>query len=148
MTDRTNQAAPLCGHSGDPGAATDAASCPGAAQSGGEVAAWLRDHGSPGEAVVVLFRQQGLCQFRLDAIAAWRGNRVHLVEHGPFDAEGFSVDSPKGIYLRILKPAAAVLEAASKGATLQHCRLVNERDLSLREGALAQRLRLTFAPEA
>ena len=147
MTDYTNQTAPLCGHSGDPGVTPDAAGCPGVAQSGEEVAAWLRDHGAPGEAVVVLFRHQGLCQFRLDEIAAWRGHRVHLVEHGSFDAEGFSVGNPKGIYLRILKPTAVVLGAASKGATLQHCRLVNERNLSLREGALVQRLQRKFAPE-
>jgi hypothetical protein len=147
MTDPTNQSTPICGHSGHPGAVTDAGFCPGVEQSGEEVSAWLRDHGAPGEAVVVLFRQQGLCQFRLDEIAAWRGHRVHLVEHGSFDSRGFSGDSPKGIYLRILKPTAAVLAAASKGATLQHCKLVNERDLSGREEALAQRMRLKFAPD-
>lgn len=148
MTDRTNQAAPLCGHAGDPGAATDAAPCPGVAQSGAAVAAWLRDHGSPGEAVIVLFRQQGLCQFRLDEIAAWRGRRVHLVEHGSFDAAGFSIDSPKGTYLRILEPTPAVLAGASKGATLQHCRLANRRHLSPREQELAQRMARRLAADS
>jgi len=147
MTDRTNQPAPLCGYSGDPGAMTNAAFCPGAEQSGDEVAAWLHDHGAPGEAVVLLFRHQGLCQFRLDEIAAWRGHRVHLVEHGSFESQGFSIDKPKGIYLRILKPTAVVLDAALKGATLQHCKLVNERQLSAREEALAHRIRRKFIPE-
>jgi hypothetical protein len=144
MTDPTNQASgyPRC-----QGASGDAGFCPSAEQPGAEVSAWLRDHGSPGEAVVVLFRHQGLCQFRLDEIAAWRGHRVQLVEHGSFDAQGLAVGSPKSIYLRILKPSAAVLAAALTGATMQHCTLVNRRDLSAREEALAQRLRDKFGPE-
>ncbi len=60
---------------------------PGADQSGEEVSAWLRDYGSRGKAVVVFFKQQALCQFRLDEIRAWRGRRVHLVEHGVFDEQ-------------------------------------------------------------
>lgn len=147
MTDRTNRTARLCGYSGRPGGPTDQGVCPAAAQSGGEVAGWLRDHGSPGKAVVVLFRQQGLCQFRFDEIKAWRGRRVHLVEHGPFDSRGFAIGSPKSTYLRILKPTATILGPALKGATLLQCRLVNERDLSTREDALAQRMRREFAPD-
>ena len=114
--------------------------CPGADQSGEEVAAWLRDHGSPGEAVVVFFKQHALCQFRLDEIKARRGRRILLVEHGAFDAQGFSVNRLKRIILRILKPSAPIVSAAIRGATLQYCTLVNERDLSPQEEILARRL--------
>jgi hypothetical protein len=121
--------------------------CPGIDQSGEEVAAWLRDHGSPGEAVVVFFKQHALCQFRLDEIEAWRGRRIHLVQHGAFDAQGFSVNRLKCIILRILKPSAPVVAAAIRGATLQHCTLVNERDLSPQEETLARRMVNQTAPE-
>jgi hypothetical protein len=141
MTDRTNQTAQLCGHPRCLGGMTDAGFCPGAEQSTEEVSAWLRDHGSPGEAVIVFFRHQGLCQFRLDEIEAWRGHCVHLVEHGSFDSQGFSIRRPTSVYLRILTPTAVVREAALRGATLQHCKLVNERNLSAREQALAHRMR-------
>ena len=76
-----------------------------------------------------------------------RGHRVNRVEHGSFDSEGFSISRPKSIYLRILKPTALVLEATLKGATLQHCKLVNERELGGREEALARRMRRKFAPD-
>ena len=145
MTDPTNQA---FGYPRCQGASGDAGFCPSAEQSGDEVSAWLRDHGSPGDAVVVFFRHQGLCQFRFDEIEARRGHRVHLVEHGSFDAQGPAVGSPKSIHLRILKPTPAVLAAALAGATMQHCRIVNRRDLGAREQALAQRLRGSVAPES
>lgn len=128
-------------------AGIDLGYCPAEHQSGEEVAAWLRDHGSPGEAVVVAFRQHTLCQFRLDEIEAWRGRRVHLVEHGAFDAQGFSVDSLKGIHLRILRPTAPVVAAAIRGVTLQHCNLANERELSAPEKILAKRMLDKIAPD-
>jgi hypothetical protein len=130
----------LCGYSHCLGNGIDGWGCPGADQSGEEVSVWLSDHGWPGQAVVVFFRQQALCQFRLDKIRAWRGRRVHLVEHGAFDAQGFSVSRLKSINLRILKPSAAAVEAATRGATLQHCKLVNERELSAQEEVLASRM--------
>jgi len=148
MTDSANEAAQPFAHPRCQGAAADAGVCPAAEQSGAEVAAWLGDHGLPGEAVVVFFRQQGLCQFRLDEIAARRGRRIRLAEHGSFDAQGLAVGSPKSIHLRILKPTPAVLAAALAGATMQHCRIVNRRDLGAREQALAQRLRGSVAPES
>lgn len=114
--------------------------CPAADQSGEEVAAWLRSQGSPSQAVVVFFRQQALCQFRLDEISAWRGDRVHLVEHGAFDAHGFSVIRLKHIHLRIVMPSAPVVAAATRGVTLQHCNLVNKRALSPQEEVLARRM--------
>ena len=131
----------LCGYAHSLEIDEGAWCCPAADQPGEEVAAWLHDHGLPGEAVVVFFKQQALCQFRLDEIAAWQRRRVYLVEHGAFDAQGFYISGPKRIDLRILKPSTSVVEAAIRGATLQHCRLANERELSAREKILASRIR-------
>lgn len=101
---------------------------------------WLRDHGLPGKAVVLLYRHQALCQYRLDEVKARRGRYLYLVEHGAFDEHGFAATTPRNIYLRILKPSASVVSAAMKGVTLQHCRLANERPLSTRETELGGRL--------
>ena len=148
MIDSSSHASSLCGYPPSLEGGEELRCCPAAEQSGDIVAAWLRDHGSPGEAVVVFFRQQALCQFRLDEIGAWRGRRVHLVEHDAFDEQGFAVDKPKHINLRILRPSAAAVEAAVRGMTLQHCKPVNERKLSGLEAALADRMRCAFARES
>ena len=148
MIDSRSHASGLCGCPPILENGADRECCPPADQSGAVVAAWLRDHGSPGEAVVVFFRQQALCQFRLDEIKAWRGCRVHLVEHGAFDEHGFAVDRPRNVSLRILKPSAPAVEAAVRGLTLQHCKLVNERELSAWEESIAGRMRAKFIPEA
>jgi hypothetical protein len=147
MIDAKNHASCLCGYSPGLESGVDGWYCPAADQSGAVVAAWLGDYGSPGEAVVVFFRQQTLCQFRLDEISAWRGRRVLLVEHGALDEQGFAVDGPKNINLCILKPSAPVIEAAVRGVTLQRCKPVNERELSGREEALADRMRRASARE-
>jgi hypothetical protein len=147
MIDHKNHASRLCGYSHCLENGADGWCCPSAEQPGEEIAAWLRDRGSPGEVVVVFFKQQGLCQFRLDEIRAWRGRRVHLVEHGAFDEQGFAVSRPKNISLRILRPSAPAVEAAVRGVTLQHCKLVNERELSAPEEVLAGRMRRTIARE-
>jgi hypothetical protein len=117
-------------------------------QSGEDVAVWLRDHGLPGEAMVVFFSQQGLCQFRLDEVEARRARRVHLFEHGAFDVQGFALDEPRGVCLRILIPLPPVVEAAASGVTLMRCRPVIARELSPREEALACRLRHITAPNS
>jgi hypothetical protein len=83
--------------------------CPAAIQSGEEVSVWLRDHGQLNEAVVVFFSQHGLCQFRLYEIKARRTHRVYLVEHGAFDVQGFALDEPRGVCLRILIPLPPVV---------------------------------------
>jgi len=147
MNDSESHASRLCGYSHCLENGADGWCCPAAAQSGEEVSAWLGDHGSLGEAVVVFFKQQALCQFRLDAIRAWRGRRVHLVEHGAFDEQGFAVSRPKNISLRILRSSASTVEAAVRGVTLQHCELVNERELSGPEEVLAGRMRRAIARE-
>jgi len=139
MTDPGSPAGRLCGwHRLKDGA--EEWHCPGTDQSGEEVAAWLSNRGSPGKAVVVFFKQHSLCQFRLDEIRARRGRRILLVEHGAFDAQGFSVNRLKRIILCILKPSAPVVATAIRGAILQHCTLVNERDLSPKEEILAGRM--------
>jgi hypothetical protein len=148
MIESRSHANSLCGYSYSLENGADRRYCPAAEQSGEVVAAWLRDHGSPGEAVVVFFRQQALCQFRLDEIRAWRGRRVHLVEHGKFDEQGFAVSRPKNIGLRILRPSAPAVEAAVRGLTMQHCKLVNERELSAWEESIAGRMRAKIIPEA
>lgn len=140
MIDSISNATHLCRYWDRLENGADRRCCPAADQSGEEVAAWLRDHGSPGEPVVVFFRQQSLCQFRLDEIRIWRGRRVHLVEHGAFDEQGFAVRRPKNISLRILKPSVPSVEAAVRGVTLQHCHLVNERELSSWEETIARRM--------
>lgn len=124
-----------------------AKTCPAAMQSGEEVSVWLRDHGLPGEATVVFFSQQGLCQFRLDEVRSRRAHRVHLVEHGAFNERGFALGEPRGVCLRILTPLPPVVQAAASGMTLMHCRPVNERELTPREEALARRLRQMLAPD-
>ena len=144
MIDSKSHATRLCGYSYGLENGKDGWYCPAADQSGEEVAAWLRDHGSPGEAVVVFFKQQALCQFRLDEIRAWRGHRVHLVEHSAFDEQGFAVSRPRNISLRILKPKVPAVDAAVRGITLQHCKPVNERELSALEEVLAGRMRRTI----
>ncbi len=141
MIDSKSHTSRLCGYSNCLENDANGWCCPGADQSGEEVAAWLRDHGSPGEAVAVFFKQQAPCQFRLDEIRAWRGHRVRLVEHGAFDERGFAVRRPKNINLRILKPAVPAVEAAVRGVTLQHCKPVNERELSAPEKVLVGRMR-------
>ena len=140
MNDSGGRPSRLCGYSQRRENGADEWCCPGGDQSGEEIAAWLREHGSPGEVVVVFFKQQALCQFRLDEIAARQGRRFHLAEHGAFDEQGFAVSRPKNVSLRILKPSVPALEAAVRGATLQHCQLVNERELSASERALAARI--------
>ena len=114
--------------------------CPAVDQSGEDVSTWLRDHGLPGKAVALLYRQQALCQYRLDEVKSRRGRYLYLVEHGAFDEYGLAVATPRNIYLRILKPSASVIAAAMKGVTLQYCKLANERALSARETELAARL--------
>jgi hypothetical protein len=148
MIDSNSHASRLCGHSHNLENGADRRCCPAADQSGEVVAAWLRDHGSPGEPVVVFFRQQALCQFRLDEIKSWRERRVHLVEHGAFDEQGFAVSRPRNIILRILKTSAPAVEAAVRGVTLQHCTPVNERKLSAWEETIAVRMRGKVIPEA
>jgi hypothetical protein len=148
MIDRKNHASRLCGYSPGLESGAEEWCCPVADQSGERVAAWLRDHGSPGEAVIVFFKQQALCQFRLDEIEAWRGHRVHLVEHGAFDERGFAVDRPRNISLRVLRPSVLVIEAAVRGVTLQHCKPVNERELSATEEVLASRMRRTIVRDS
>jgi hypothetical protein len=107
----------------------------------------LREHGSAGEAVVVFFKQQALCQFLLDEIAARRGRRFLLADHGAFDDQGFAVGRPKNVILRILKPSVPAVETAVRGVTLQHCQLVNERELSASEKARLGRMRRAMARE-
>ena len=148
MIDSRSHASRLCGYPSSLEGGADRPCCPAAEQSGEVVAAWLSGHGSPGEAVVVFFKQYALCQFLLDEIRAWRGRHLHLVEHGAFNAQGFAVDKPNQINLRILRPSAAAVEAAVRGMTLQHCKPVNERKLSGLEEALADRLHRAFARES
>lgn len=148
VIDQTRQASSLCGHSDVLEDGADRWFCPSLEQSGEAVSVWLRGHGLLGEVVVVFFRQQGLCQYRLDEIKARRGRRFHLVEHGVFDEQGYSVGKPGSISLRILKPSVAVVEAAIRGATMQHCKLANERELSARESNLASRMRDQASTEA
>jgi len=130
----------ICGCTDLAGNAAEQWSCPAADQSGEDVSIWLRDHGLPGKAVALLYRQQALCQYRLDEVKTRRGRYLYLVEHGAFDEYGFVVATPRNIYLRILKPSASVIAAAMKGVTLQYCKLANERALSARETELAARL--------
>ena len=137
----------VCGNRDDLGQDTGPLYCPNAEQSHEDVAAWLRDHGSPGEPVVVLLKHQGLCQYRFDEISARRGSRVHLREHGAFDARGLASKRPRNVTLRILKPSAAVVRAADAGLTLQQCRPVNKRPLGPRERSLAQRIRGATSPD-
>jgi hypothetical protein len=147
MIESGSHASRPCGYSHSPENSLDVRHCPAADQSGEEVAAWLRVHGSPGEPVVVFFKQQALCQFRLDEIRAWRGRRVHLVEHGAFDEQGFAISRPRNISLRILKSSTPVVEAAVRGVTLQRCLVVNERDLSAWEETIARRMQGRITPE-
>jgi hypothetical protein len=108
-----------------------------------EVEAWIRQHAQPGNAVVILYAQRNLSEYRFDEIDALdrRRRRIHVVQHGSFDLRGIARRAPDGVVLRLLRPSPDVVAAATEGQIWINGRPVFRRPLTAHEKAIVKRIR-------